>query len=369
MDFVTLGMFIIDEIHYQPPRKPDMNIMGGAGLYAAIGARLLRPPPSASKVGWVVHQGHDFPSHVKATIESWNTGCEFIHTPDRCTTRACNRYEKNGHRAFEYLNSKIRLDEKSLTVAQLTSKAYHLICSPQRCIDLVEGITARRAVEAKKYEIDTETWCRLTADPVFIWEPVPDLCLPLQFPKTLEALNHVHVFSPNLEEFCSLTSISVDLDRPSGWVELRRRCKEILEPTNSLPGPSAVIRLGEKGCFVAQPGQRYTRVPPYYGEPRDTAIHPAEQGRNDPAARLNDTSGSVVDPTGGGNAFLGGFAIGLLEFGRSEIKEAAVYGTIAASFAIEQVGAPTLGRSASGEETWNGVNVEDRIMEYSMRYW
>ncbi|KAL8807720.1 MAG: hypothetical protein Q9182_000531 [Xanthomendoza sp. 2 TL-2023] len=367
MDFVTLGMFIIDEIHYQPPRKPDMNIMGGAGLYAAIGARLLRPPPSSSKVGWVIHQGHDFPANFKTTIDSWNTSCEFINTPDRCTTRACNKYEENGHRAFEYLNSKIRVDEKCLTGAQLTSKAYHLICSAQRCIDLVQGITARRAVEAKKYEIGTETWCLLSADPVFIWEPVPDLCLPSEFPKSLEALQHVDVFSPNLEEFCSLTSINVDLDRPSGWLQLRQRCRDIVEPTNSLPGPIAVVRLGEKGCFVAQPGQEYIKLAPYYEQICETSIDPTERHRTDLTTQLSESSGNVVDPTGGGNAFLGGFAIGLQECGRSDIKGATVYGTIAASFAIEQVGVPTIGRSASGEETWNSVMVQDRLTEFRMR--
>lgn len=122
MDFVTLGMFIIDEIHYQPPRKPEIQVMGGAGLYAALGARLFRPPPSASGIGWIIHEGHDFPLHIKSTIDTWKTSCEFIQTPERETTRARNTYGSPGFRDFEYLNEKINLDENSLTLTQLTSK-------------------------------------------------------------------------------------------------------------------------------------------------------------------------------------------------------------------------------------------------------
>ncbi|KAL8724868.1 MAG: hypothetical protein Q9166_007697 [cf. Caloplaca sp. 2 TL-2023] len=342
MDFVTLGMFIIDEIHYQPPQKPDIDVMGGAGLYAAVGARLFRSPPSASQIGWVVHQGHDFPSHMKSIIDSWQTSCEFTRTPDRATTRARNRYDSNGHRAFEYLNDKVRVDENSLTLEQLTSKTYHLICSAQRCMDLVKGITARRR-EAKKYENDLRIRYSLTVDPAFIWEPVPDLCKTSELKCCLDALEYVDVFSPNLEEFCSLLGTSIDLDQSSGWAQLRQKCNEVIEPTTSVPEVAAVIRLGRRGCYVAQPGRPHMRLPAYHQQDR------------------------VIDPTGGGNAFLGGFAVALRQTKPPNIAEAALYGTIAASFAIEQVGVPLLELSESGGENWNGDSVESRLRKYTKR--
>ncbi|KAL8782935.1 MAG: hypothetical protein Q9213_004991 [Squamulea squamosa] len=367
MDFVTLGMFIIDEIHYQPPKKPDIDVMGGAGMYAALGARLFRPPPSASRVGWIVHEGHDFPPHIKSAIESWQTSCEFIQTPERETTRACNRYEPNGHRAFQYLNEKIRLDEESLSLAQLTSRTYHLVCSAQRCIDLVKGIRARRNGEVQNQD-DAEIMCLLTLDPVFIWEPVPDLCKTSELGKCLEALQHVDVFSPNLEEFCSLLGIKIDLLQPSDWSQLRQKCEEVIEPTALRRRATAVIRLGERGCYIAQLGRRYLRLPAYYEqESTDTPIEMAEFDKQKPDDPILDSVGRVIDPTGGGNAFLGGFAIGLLQSGANNIREAAIYGTIAASFVIEQVGVPTLGLSASGGETWNGQSVEGRLKEYTKR--
>jgi len=73
----------------------------------------------------------------------------------------------------------------------------------------------------------------------------------------------------------------------------------------------------------------------------------------------------VVDPTGGGNGFLGGLAVALAR-GKS-IEEAAVWGSVAASFAIEQVGVPVLGANDCGQETWNGVVVQDRLEEFKTR--
>lgn len=74
----------------------------------------------------------------------------------------------------------------------------------------------------------------------------------------------------------------------------------------------------------------------------------------------------VVDPTGGGNAFLGGLAVGLAR--GKEVLDAAVWGSVAASFAIEQVGMPILGVDAEGVETWNGVRVEQRLDEYVKKW-
>jgi hypothetical protein len=84
-------------------------------------------------------------------------------------------------------------------------------------------------------------------------------------------------------------------------------------------------------------------------------------------------SEKVVDPTGGGNGFLGGLAVGLVRNGgfqasheTGKLKEAAAWGSIAASFAIEQVGMPVLGHDGQGE-TWNGVRVEERLSDFRVR--
>lgn len=81
-----------DEIHFRPPKPTVSNIIGGAGSYSALGARLFSPPPESSKVGWVVHAGSDFPNELRDIIRSWNTSCALLETPSRLTTRALNEY-------------------------------------------------------------------------------------------------------------------------------------------------------------------------------------------------------------------------------------------------------------------------------------
>jgi len=72
----------------------------------------------------------------------------------------------------------------------------------------------------------------------------------------------------------------------------------------------------------------------------------------------------VVDATGAGNAFLGGFSIGLQT--KLNVVEASSYGSIAASFALEQIGLPSR-KSCGDKETWNGDNVASRLEVYRAR--
>jgi len=74
---------------------------------------------------------------------------------------------------------------------------------------------------------------------------------------------------------------------------------------------------------------------------------------------------AVVDPTGGGNGFLGGLAIAIVR-GKG-LEESARWGCVAASFMIEQIGMPILGQNSNGEETWNGVLVDERLGEFEAR--
>ena len=77
----------------------------------------------------------------------------------------------------------------------------------------------------------------------------------------------------------------------------------------------------------------------------------------------------VVDPTGGGNAFCGGFCVGFV-LGKGDFVEAAKYGNIAAAVVIEQFGLPRLetlrndmdmdGDTGLGRELWNGVSMVRR---------
>jgi len=101
MDFVSLGMFIIDDIYYPVPRAPVTDIIGGAGSYVVLGARIMKG--SGHGIGWTVHTGSDFPENVRKEIESWGTDCNIVDTPERLTTRGLNVYGQNEKRGKRQL--------------------------------------------------------------------------------------------------------------------------------------------------------------------------------------------------------------------------------------------------------------------------
>ena len=166
-----------DEIHFLPPEPSVYDILGGAGAYAALGARLFSPPPSSRTVSWIVDEGSDFPSSIRRQIEAWETSCLIRSDTSRLTTRGWNGYDENQNRGFRYTTPKLRLDEESLTDTLLFSKSFHLICSPARCIALTRSILRRRKI------LDPDA-----PKPIFIWEPVPDLCKPTELLNTTNAL-------------------------------------------------------------------------------------------------------------------------------------------------------------------------------------
>ena len=87
-----------DYIEFPAPRTAVKDILGGAGSWSALGARLFSPPPQSKSVGWVVDAGSDFPVDLRENIESWETSCVLRETPDRKTTRGHNVYGENEER-------------------------------------------------------------------------------------------------------------------------------------------------------------------------------------------------------------------------------------------------------------------------------
>ena len=177
--------------------------------------------------------------------------------------------------------------------------------------------------------------------PLFVWEPVPDACGPAELENLFKALEHVDVVSPNHQELGALfgrPEHDGTLDERDG--RMKQQCDELLERGfGEKNGVVVVVRCGERGCYVASKDQA-RMIPAYY------------------------SSGTkVVDPTGAGNAFLGGFGVGLLEEPPGDLtvlENAAAFGSVAASFAVEQVGLPKLTKG-DGEELWNGDDAGRRL--------
>ncbi|CCC08298.1 hypothetical protein SMACR_01846 [Sordaria macrospora] len=428
IDFVTLGMFIIDEIEYPPPRPPSTNVLGGAGSYSALGARLFSPASDLSRtVGWIVDQGSDFPQAITDLINGWSTSAVFRHDPSRLTTRGWNGYvDSSERREFKYTTPKKRLTAADLTgTPLLKAKAVHMVCSPNRCKELVEEIITLRKREARlaaasrqkddddEDDDDKDGYTR----PLIIWEPVPDLCTPFELLNCTNALPLIDICSPNHAELAGFMGTD-GLDPETGQIsveQVERNCEQLLA-SMPLTTYTLVVRAGEKGCYVARNGgrKRKQQQPMKKGKKKKAVVgldarnfHGGLQpdtdmmslfagllqdmqdrdNEDDPFGRFDDTeqdggievdpgierwlsayhtdASKVVDPTGGGNTFLGGLGVALAR-GKS-IEEACAWGSVAASFAIEQVGVPELGRDGEGREVWNGERVEERLRGYVER--
>jgi sugar/nucleoside kinase (ribokinase family) len=222
------------------------------------------------------------------------------------------------------LTPKVRLDGTSLTPKLLQSRSFHAVCSPRRIIDIVTQLKQRR-----EKECGTEL-----PSPVIVWEPVPDLCIPDELENCYKAMKLVDVLSPNHAELSSF--FGHDTDQLSS---VEKHAKAFVASGIGPDGNGTiVVRCGKVGCFAA--GRENIQWFPAY--------HTKETGK-------------VVDPTGGGNTFLGGLTVALAR-GKS-IEEACIWGSIAASFAIEQIGMPKLTESDECER-WNEASVWDRVDEF-----
>jgi sugar/nucleoside kinase (ribokinase family) len=232
-----------------------------------------------------------------------------------------------------YTTSVLQIDVSSLKSTPLImSKAYHFLESPANIKSRASEILAlRQSLGIPK--------------PLIIWEPAPLSCKAENLQSCMEATRTVNVFSPNHLELARLFGEPLStcfLDKE----KIKSMALKFLN-TNEGIGPDGkgimIVRAGEEGCLVCARHIPPTWLPPFYRYGHD----------------------KVVDPTGAGNAFLGAFAIGYLQTG--DAVQAAYYGSIGASFALEQVGLPRLtrneGASASGE-LWNGEDVLERLREY-----
>lgn len=107
----TISNLLLDDIYQDsPPKLLHSNVLGGAGIYAALGARIFREQDvneqsGGKSVGVIVHEGCDFPMDAKVELESWHLSSVFIKTPQRLTTRGKNIYFKAG---FEFITPKIQ---------------------------------------------------------------------------------------------------------------------------------------------------------------------------------------------------------------------------------------------------------------------
>ncbi|KAJ0423931.1 Ribokinase-like protein [Aspergillus carlsbadensis] len=344
ISFLSMGLVVLDEIRL-PNQKSLTNVLGGSGAYATLGARLFLPRPASRSVGWMLHVGYDFPECTRESLEKWDVRLVIDKENEMTSTRGLLKYMDTtfGPKTFKYTTPPLHVAIKCLeNTPLLSSKAFHFLESPQNIDDRVAELQASRSTSSPELE-----------PPLIIWEPAPLSCKAENLAACLRVLQDgiVDVFSPNHielgalfgEELTSDTArieslvlrmLSSDVD---GGADCGTRTKPL----------TIVIRAGEHGCLICGRNMEPRWLPPFY--------EPGPEGK---------WNVKVVDPTGAGNAFLGGYAVGYLATG--DHVEAGCYGAVAASFALEQVGMPVL-VPEEDEETWNGERVQGRLEKYRRR--
>ena len=296
MDYLAFNV-IIDDIVF-PDGRTRMGVLGGGGPQAAFGMRLW-----SDSVALVAAVGSDLPRKVRADLENLQISLEGLYDLGLPTPRAWQVMEFNGNRTeiwrvdAEVIKASLDCPWCRIPAGLRQAGAYHLCLEPLKpAFSFLEEVHAAGSV------VSVET---------------SELAKRQLVPGELEAfLAGVDIFSPNLAEVCSLLG---ECDPP-----------QLLARLIKSGAKTAVLRMGADGALAAKVNSRHM-------------VHI-------PAVPTN-----VVDPIGAGNAFCGGFLVGWCETG--ELETAGLYGSVSASFLVEQIGLPVF-----NEKVWR--EARDRLSRH-----
>ncbi|KAI1435169.1 putative PfkB family kinase [Xylaria sp. CBS 124048] len=377
--FVSLGMFILDELRF-PHLKTVSDVPGGSGFYATLGARLFKPYPQSLDVGCIILGGHDIPQSAVDLLESWRINLFLHRDPEQKCTRGLLQYEDDAfsRNTFDYVTPPLRPSPEHLVQSNLLhAQAFHFLNLPA---DLERNVTTLLRLRAE-HGISTR--------PLIVWEPAPMGCTAAYLDATLKACAHVDIFSPNRSELRALLSgTRLSTSSSSSTTTTTEKQGDANDNTNDEFSRStiesqathfltaginphktghAVIRAGEHGVLVQSLTHPPQWLPTYYTSIPSTPSTPSTSttdNKNDENDKNKNKKKNkkVIDATGAGNAFLGAFAVSFHDARPGDVVEACLRGAVAASFALEQFGPPTLSYSL-----WNGENVMTRLNELKAR--
>jgi len=293
MSLVIVGTFNLDTI--ETPQERRERIVGGSGTYCCLAASFFTTPRIVGVVG------EDFP---KDTLELFNTrgiDTEGLLIKPGKTFFWEGRYEDDPNKRTT-IATEVNILKGFRPQLPDHYRDVDILFLANIDPDLQEDILAQ-VKSPRLVAMDTMNyWIQTRADSL------------------LNVLEKVDVFFANDEEVRMLT----------GELNLITAGKRLLEKGPSL----VVIKKGEHGALLLS--KEFVFVVPAY---------PSE---------------TVVDPTGAGDSFGGGF-LGHLDrvdsYAEVDIRRAAVYGSVLASFTIEEFGIDRL-KSLSCDE------IEGRYTEF-----
>jgi cytidine kinase len=288
-DYIAYSGLIIDDI-VLPDGRTFFNTLGGSGTHGLIGMRVW-----SDCLGYFAAVGPDFSKGHRNQLERLGVDLRgLIERDGHPTARAWQLFEPEEKRVevfrtdiAEFYRLEARLEE--MPPDYLEARGYHLhVGTLAQMAELVEKL---RAVNPAAQ---------------LVWEPNP-----LHFKGTGDefqaVLSRVDLVSPDLDEARQITGESTTdgmIETLLGWGV-----------------PAVALRMGARGSLVASAGGEVYTVPA--------------------------VPTSVVDTTGAGDAYCGGFLVAL---GTGvDVAEAGARAAVSASFAIEQFGVPIFDEQTSIE--------------------
>jgi len=283
-DLVILGNLLVDDI-VMPDGRTLMGEPGGAMLYASLAASLW-----GTRVGLVSIAGSDYPQDALEALAARGIDLAGVKPLGRPGVRSWLLYEPAMRRIIHRLNSASHFDVsptlEDIPDAFRSARAFHIAPMPiDRQRDIAAGLAAIRPdafVSLDPHETVRE-------DNRDAWRTV---------------LDHVDAFFPSHEEV---------------------RLKE--------------IEADPRGALVHIPGNRLSIVA-YKCGPEGGVLLERPTGR---VIEWRAGHAPVVDATGAGDGFAGGFVSGWLA--HRDLDRAIEQGVVTASFAIEDWGAHALMRA------------------------
>lgn len=275
-DYLCIGSIFIDDIVF-PNGETKMEILGGGGTHSGTGMRVWGERP-----GLCALAGAGLPESAARRIAEYFDTRGVIYT-DLPQARAWQIFEWDGHRT-EVFRMKIMGP---------------FIHDPQpealpQCFESAKAATILR--DASNFM----RWRARLPNATLLWEPDQPYMVAENREEFRQTAPHAQIVSPNL----------IEAQQLYGLQEPRDLVRAILDDG----APVAVLRMGEAGSLVGQrAGQTETllRVP----------VVEVPQ---------------LVDVTGAGNTYCGAFLIGWMR--TRDLRMAAAYGSVAASFVVETIG-------------------------------
>jgi sugar/nucleoside kinase (ribokinase family) len=291
--YLSFSTLIIDDIVLWDGRT-FMGVLGGSGPHALAGMRVW-----SDQLGLVATVGEDFAPAQRAQLTQLGVDLQGLLVRSECpTVRAWQLVEQDDRRVEVFHTPITALVEYAPQLADMP-----VDYQQARGIHLLWGRTF-----AELRELVTGL---VAANPqvTLVWEPYDDY-LHGGVKDFRPILEQLALFSPDIDQARAIT----------GAADVRVMAQMLLE----WGAPRVAIRIGAQGSWVqTQQGEQWA-IP---------AVPPAQ----------------VVDVTGAGNSYCGGFLVGLSE--GLDPLEAALRAAVSASFALEQFGLPTF-TAQTAAEAW-----------------